>query len=106
MTNIIETQGMIQRTADFAKDSSHQLHRTDVSQDAFTKEMKARAQRELQQTVGVTGPDGDVRIKESRERGARQQAADPKKKQRRKAKTPSDAARRRYESDSKFDIRI
>lgn len=103
MANVIETQGMIQRTTDFTKDSSLQLHRTDVSQDAFTKEMKVRAQRELQQTVGVTSTDGDIRIKENREEGSKSQPDAYAKKRRRKAKPPPCAGSR---SDSQFDIRI
>ena len=106
MSNVIETQGMIQRTTDFTKDSSQQLHRTDVSQDSFTREMKVRSQRELQQTVGVSSTDGDIRIRENREEGAKGRDGGYKKGRRKKAKPPSGDVRPEDGSDSQFDIRI
>ena len=107
MTKIIETQVMIHRTTDYTKDSSMQIHRTDVSQAAFTKEMKARAQRELHQTVGVTNVDGDIMIKEDQEPDRKKHARYPVKKCRGKTATASAEKTDNADKDAPtIDIRV
>jgi hypothetical protein len=88
------------------KDNSMQLHRTDVSQDAFTKEMKVRAQRELHQAVGVMNVDGDIMIKEEQGPDKKKQARHSRKKERVKTKTMTGEAQDDEGNTSTIDIRI
>ncbi|MFZ5975304.1 MAG: hypothetical protein ACOYU3_07840 [Bacillota bacterium] len=106
MTKIIETQIMIHRTTEYAKESSLQLHRTDVSQEAFAKEMKARAQRELHKPVGVANVDGDIMIKEEQETDKRKHPRHPGKKTRAEPKGKTGGTPDNEDSTSTIDIRI
>lgn len=107
MGNTIDTQMMVHRSTEFTKENSLQMHRTDVSQETFTKEMKLRAQQELQKPVGVENADGDIMIRTGRER----EGQEPARKKRRKgaAATRKEAEHDRpaaSDPNSTFDVRI
>ncbi len=106
MGNMIDTQMMVHRSTEYTKDNSIQLHRTDVSQETFTREMKLRAQMEMQKPVAVENADGDIIIREDRENKQPAQERQPQKKPKAPRKSEGGGAPAKDAAASRIDIRI
>ena len=107
MGNTVDTQMMVHRSTEFTKDNSIQLHRTDVSQETFTKEMKLRAQKDRQKPLEVDHADGDIQVRSDAKTPDKRQPSEGKRKRRPSAKDHEHEEERALpETGSTFDVRI
>lgn len=105
----IQTQVMVQKATDIAKDSSYQMHRTDVSQEAYTKAEKVKADRELHQAVAVENADGSIMIRDEDDSQGEKQRRIQNLKQKKKKTDSNNSDSNATTSDSgesTFDVRI
>ncbi len=106
----IQTQVMVQKSTDIAKDSSYQMHRTDVSQQAYTKAERVKADRELHQAVAVENADGNIMIRDEEDSQGEKQRKAHNLNQKKKKKTDSNNIDSKVTTsasgESTFDVRI